>query len=105
MARDVIDYQPSDTSSNTSGAIQHNQGQVVFQFVNETAKQINYEIHGTYGADDFSDKHTIKNSSVSANSVASVALNEPWDKLRVKVTPNNSPGGSSNVIVKEHTRG
>jgi len=106
MANDVIDYQPSDKSTETSGAVFHNHETAVFQIVNETSVTVNYDIEGTYDGDDFSDAHTIvSGNSVSANSVGSHVLTEPWDKIRVKTTPQSSPGGSSDVIVKEHTRG
>lgn len=102
MAVDVLDYQPSSTNTKTGGAVRKVTDQNVFQLVNRTSQAIDYVFEATYAGDDFSDAVQIGSGTVSANSVAQQTLDYPWDKIRVKATPQTAPGGSSSFIVKEH---
>jgi len=107
MAKDVIDYQPSDTSTKTSGEVTHDTKTGVVHIVNDLGVQLNYVIEATHtgDADNFDDAHELVNTSVSSSTVTSEPItDEPWDYIRVKTTPNSSPSGSNDVRVKHHTQ-
>lgn len=103
MAKDVIDYQPTDTSTTDSNAIVGQTDNETFQLINNTSVTVDYEFEGTHDSDgDFSDAVSLGSGSVSASSTARDSVSDPWDQIRVKLTPQTSPGGSSSVIVKKH---
>lgn len=103
MAKDVLDYQPTDTSTTDSAPIAGQTDNETFQIINRTSVAVDYEFEGTYdGDDDFSDAVSLGSGSVNASSNARSSVSDSWDQTRVRITPQTSPGGSSSVIVKKH---
>lgn len=103
MAKDVLDEQPRDTSTVTSGSIGIDGDAVrVFQIVNTLDVTFDYEFQATYKNDDsFANAVTLGGGTVNSGSVTSEGISEAWDDVRVTVTPQNSPTSGS-VIVKKH---
>ena len=73
----------------------------IFQYVNNLDAEVTITVYGTYSEDDFTDKHEIGSTTVSANDTASAVLNNPWDKVRIDIQASSSPTSGS-FIAKLH---
>jgi len=107
MARHIADDEIRDTDTHYYEAPYASTDEAVsFQIINNLNASVEYNVHGTYEKDDFSDEVGLLDStrSISGGSADTASLSEPLDKIRFEVTAQSVPSDGL-FRIKKHVRG
>lgn len=82
---------------------EHGNDNVVFQYINRLAEDVQVTILGTYDDDDdFSDAVQLNQVTVTGDDVDRDSLSEPWDQIRFELVAQSSVSSTADFEIKEH---
>jgi hypothetical protein len=107
MSKNLLSYDPTSTDERISNSLRFESTAGAVQFVNENGVTIDYTVEATYEGDDFTHAHVVGSGSLNSGSQSTpttgvVSVSEPWDKVRVRVTPQTAPSSGPVLVAKLH---